>query len=71
MNGADPLNDADGYNLPSGPGIGKTIEGATPAEIAAAGVVPVSKTLVQKILPLTGKPDINQLYLFRVAEPLY
>jgi hypothetical protein len=50
VNGPDPLNNADGYNLLSGPGTGKTIEGATAAEVAAAGVVPVTKDLALDII---------------------
>jgi hypothetical protein len=55
VNGPDPLNDADGYNLLSGPGTGKTIEGATAAEVAAAGVVPVTKDLALDII--ASDPD--------------
>ena len=50
MNGATPLADTDGYNLLTGPGAGKTIEGASAADIAASEVVPVSKELVLDIV---------------------
>jgi hypothetical protein len=55
VNTANPLTDADGYNLLTGPGAGKTIEGATAAEVAASEVVPVSKSLVLDIV--ASDPD--------------